>query len=262
VISRCLLYPIGARAGCSRLGATSLPLLRAAYAWVGLARVFSWALDRGLVLANPCEKGGRLYRGNRADKIWSSEDEGNFIKVAPSHLHLPLLLALWTGQRQGDLLKMPWSTYDGKYIRLQQSKTRVRVQIPVGGPLKAALDAAAKVKKGPIILTNSDGRPWTADGFRSSWRKACAAAGVVGVTFHDLRGTTVTRLALAGVTEPEIATITGHDIGDVHNILGRYLNKDPKLAESASRKLETRTNLQTGLQTGLEILGDGTQKTK
>jgi hypothetical protein len=29
-------------------------------------------------------------------------------------------------------------------------------------------------------LLNSDGDPWTADGFRSSWRKACAAAGIVG----------------------------------------------------------------------------------
>ena len=33
--------------------------------------------------------------------------------------------------------------------------------------------------------------------------------GVSGVAFHDLRGTAVTRLALAGCTEAEIASITG-----------------------------------------------------
>jgi hypothetical protein len=38
-------------------------------------------------------------------------------------LHLPLLLALWTGQRQGDLLRLPWSAYDGEHVRLRQSKT-------------------------------------------------------------------------------------------------------------------------------------------
>jgi hypothetical protein len=59
------------------------------------------------------------------------------------------------------------------------------------------------------MLTSSDGKPWTSDGFRASWRKACAAAGVVGVTFHDLRGTAVTRLAIGNATEAEIATITG-----------------------------------------------------
>jgi integrase len=65
---------------------------------------------------------------------------------------------------------------------------------PVGAPLKAMSDATAK--RSTLMLVNSDGQPWTPDGFRSPWRKACAAAGVIGVTFHDLRGTAVTRLAL------------------------------------------------------------------
>ena len=218
---------------------------------------------RGKIRVNPCKDfGSRLYSGSRADKVWTEGDEAAFLARSPAHLHLPLLLALWTGQRQGDLLKLPWSAYDGACIRLRQSKTGVRVTIPVGAPLKAALDAAAKMKKGPIILINTDSRPWTSDGFRSSWRKACAAAGVVGVTFHDLRGSTVTRLALAGATEPEIATIAGHKIGDVRNILDKYLDKDPRLAENVIRKLETRTNLQTELQTGLKSSTHGTEKTK
>jgi integrase len=157
-------------------------------------------------------------------------------------LHLPLLLALWSGQRQGDLVRLPWSAYDGSHIRLRQSKTGARVVVPVGGPLKEALDTAAKAKKGPLILVTSEGKPWTADGFRSSWRKACAVAGIRGVTFNDLRGTAVTRLALAGCTEAEIATLTGHALRDVRSILdANYLQRDPKLAESAIRKLETRT---------------------
>ena len=224
---------------------------QADYAWTVLSWILKWGVMRGKIRVNPCKDfGSRLYSASRADKVWSAEDEALFLAKSAARLHLPLLLALWTGQRQGDLLKLPWSAYDGKFIRLRQSKTGVRVTIPVGMPLKIALDAAAKVKKGPIILVNSDGVPWTSDGFRSSWRKACAAAGVVGVTFHDLRGSTVTRLALAGATEAEIATITGHKIGDVRNILDKYLDRDPALAESAIRKLETRTNLQTGLQTG------------
>jgi len=106
--------------------------------------------------------------------------------------------------------------------------------------LKLALDAAQK--RSPIILTNSDGKPWTSDGFRASWRKACAAAGVRGVTFHDLRGTAVTRLAIAGATEAEIATITGHSLRSVRAILDtHYLARDPALGESAIRKLEKGT---------------------
>ncbi len=212
---------------------------QADYAWTVLARILSWARNRGLIASNPCERGGRLYRGSRADKVWTADDEAAFLEKAPTHLHLALLLALWTGQRQGDLLRLPWSAYDGVRIRLRQSKTGARVVVPVGAPLKTALDNA--IKRSTIILTNVDGKPWTADGFRSSWRKACAKAGIVGLTFHDLRGTAVTRLALAECTQAEIATLTGHSLRDVAAILdAHYLNRDPALARSAITKLERK----------------------
>jgi integrase len=214
---------------------------QADYAWTVLARVLSWSLNRGHIGINPCERGGRLYRGgSRVEKIWTKADEAAFLERAPAHLHLPLLMALWTGQRQGDLLRLPWSSYDGTHIRLRQGKTGARVVVPVGAPLKSMLDASAK--RSTIILTTSDGKPWTSDGFRASWRKACERAGIVGVTFHDLRGTAITRLALAGCTEAEIGTITGHSLRSVRAILdAAYLHRDPALAESAIRKLERRT---------------------
>ena len=220
--------------------ATNSGRRQADYAWTVLARVLSWGLDRGLIAANPCERGGRLYRGTRRDNIWTAADEAAFLQRAPTHLHLPLLLALWTGQRQGDLLRLPWSAYDGTHIRLRQSKTGKRVVVKIGAPLKAALDVAPK--RSTIILVNSEGKPWTSDGFRASWGKACKVAGIVGLTFHDLRGTAVTRLALVGATEPEIASLTGLSLRDVHAILdAHYLARDPALGESAIRKLERGT---------------------
>jgi integrase len=221
--------------------ATGAGRRQADYAWTVLARVLSWSFNRGLVAANPCERGGRLYRGGgRAEKIWTAADEAAFLERAPEHLQLPLLLALWTGQRQGDLLRLPWSGYDGRLIRLRQSKTGARVVIPIGEPLKIKLDATPK--RSTIILTNSDGKPWTSDGFRASWGKACKAASIVGLTFNDLRGTAVTRLAIAECTEAEIATITGHSLRGVRAILdSHYLSRDPALGESAIRKLEKGT---------------------
>ena len=217
---------------------------QADYGWQVLARILSWAHGRGLVAANPCERGGRVYRGTRADKIWTAGDEAAFLQMAPAHLHLPLIMALWTGQRQGDLLRLAWNAYDGTHIRLRQSKTGARVTVKVGEPLKVRLDAAAKTKRSTCVLVNSDGEPWTENGFRSSWRKACAKAGITDLTFHDLRGTAVTRLALAGCTEFEIATVTGHTLRDVRSILdSHYLHRDVALADAAITKLETRTGI-------------------
>jgi integrase len=97
------------------------------------------------------------------------------IETASTPLVDAMMLALWTGQREGDLLKLKWSDYDGKYIRLIQSKTirhgkkgkAKRVTIPVSGPLKTYLDASKK--RGIYILMNTRDQPWTEDGFRSSW---------------------------------------------------------------------------------------------
>jgi len=210
---------------------------QADYAWQVLALVLAWAKERGKITVNPCERGGRLYRGNRVDKVWTDDDEAAFLRTAPANLRLPLLLALWTGQRQGDLLRLTWSAYDGSHIRLRQSKTGVPVRVKVGAPLKAVLDATPKVS--PLILVSTTNKPWTGGGFRASWRIAQAAAGVVGVTFNDLRGTAVTRLALVACTEAEIAAITGHSLRDVRSILdAHYLHRDPALADAAITKLE------------------------
>ena len=135
---------------------------------------------------------------------------------------------------------------------LRQSKTGARVSIPVGAPLKAALDATPK--RSPIILLSTDNKPWTEDGFRSSWRKACKKAGIAGVTFNDLRGTAVTRLALAGCTEAEIATITGHTLRDVRSILdAHYLHRDPALGRGRNQEARSENKFsQTGSQLGLD----------
>ena len=55
-------------------------------------------------------------------------------------------------------------------------------------------------------------------------------AGVSGVNFHDLSGTAVTRFAIAGATEAEIATITRNSLRDVGEILDTdYLRRDSQL---------------------------------
>ncbi|WP_291573991.1 site-specific integrase [Bradyrhizobium sp.] len=215
---------------------------KADYAWTTLARIMSFAKDRGTIATNPCEKGGRLYAADRTDKFWGESEIADLLSIASSEIKLALVLALWTGQRQGDLLRLPWSSYDGSHLRLRQSKGGRRITMPAGAPLKVLLDGTER--RSPLVLTNSYGRPWTSDGFRTSWSKTCARAGIVGLTFHDLRGSAVVRLALAEATVPQIATFTGHSLKDVEAILdAHYLGRDIQLAEAAVLKLEKRTKL-------------------
>ena len=199
---------------------------QADYAWTVLARVLSWAKDRGKITVNPCERGGRVYHGTRVDFVWSVEDEAAFLEHAPAHLHLPLLLALWTGQRQGDLLRLPWSAYNGASIRLRQSQDRR----PRRDPGRRAAQGRARCRQAaradhPDVNRR---RPWTPDGFRASWGKACKKAAIAGVTFNDLRGTAVTRLALVGCTEARDR--------DHHRTQPARRALDPRRALSAPRR--------------------------
>ncbi len=237
------------------------------YAYGTLAPILSWAHNRGLIAKNPCAKGGKLYRGTRANKIWNDEDVERFLRTAPTYLGMAMLLAINTGQRQGDLLRLPWSSNDGATIKLRQRKTGAYVPIPVADALKAALDAAPR--QSPIMLTNSEGKPWSESGFQGAWGKATMRAGIRGLTFHDLRGTAVVTLARAGCNEVEIYSITGHKPSDVQAILTtHYLPRDAEVASNAIAKLnqykaqKVDEKLPTALPTTPKIAKPKTGKSK
>ena len=110
--------------------------------------------------------------------------------------------------------------------------------VPVSARLKTALDATPR--RAVTILATLRGGSWTSDGFRTSRGKACEAARIEGLTFHDLRGTAVTRLALAGCTVPELASITGNSLRDVESILdAHYLGRSSGLESAAIARLES-----------------------
>jgi integrase len=214
---------------------------QADYAWTILMRLCSFARARGLTLYRPPERVERLYHADRAQKIWEQPQLATFMGVASEPLQRALVLAIETGQRQGDLLTLPWSAYQpdeqGRmWIRLTQSKTNRRVNVPVTRRLRAVLDNTKRT--GTVILTDKRELPWQANRFRKQWGDATRKAGIVDRTFHDLRGTAVTRLAEAECSDAEIAAITGHSMRDVGAILDKYLARTDKIALTAIAKLE------------------------
>jgi integrase len=209
---------------------------QADYAWTILMRLLSWARARGLTLYRPPERVDRLYHADRSEKIWEESHVATFMAKASLPLQHALLLALETGQRQGDLLALPWSAYDGQWIRLRQAKTGRRVNIPVTKRLRAVLDNLPRTST--QILTNARGEAWQPNAFRKAWGDTCKRAKISGLHFHDLRGTAVTRLAEADCSHAEIAAITGHSMRDVGAILDKYLARTDKIALAAIAKLE------------------------
>jgi integrase len=207
-----------------------------------LARVLSWAAKDGPLNVNVLIGFERAYASDRSDIIWLPEHIHAFLEIASPEMQLAMVLALHTGQRQADIRRLAWSMYDGASITLRQGKARRLgreapvIRIPCTKALKATLDSAER--KAALILTTKTGLAFKKRYFAEQWESTCKAAGIAGLHFHDIRGTTVTMLAEAGCSVPEIVTITGHSMRRAQEILDKYLARTSRLAESAIAKLE------------------------
>lgn len=222
---------------------------KADYAWSVLTRLFNFAKDRGEITTNPCDRGGRLSKPDRTDNVWTPNDIEAFLSVAAFEVAIVFWAALWTAQRQGDLLRLPRHAIKDGVLRLRQGKTGARVAMPVPRPLAEGLER--NPKHGVTLFNNSEGLPWTSDGFRSSFGKVCEKAQVSNLTFHDLRGTFANRAAAAGCTPSEIASVTGHEVEGAGALGSAYLHRSLELATTCIRRLEENeagSILQNGLQ--------------
>jgi integrase len=141
-----------------------------------ISAMLSWAVQHGKVKYNHLKGFKHLYKSDRKDLIWTQADIDAFNSVACVELQNALTLALHTAQREGDLLRLKWSNYDGSCIRLQQGKTGARVVIPCTKELKRTLDRMEK--RSIFILTTPHGRPFSKSRFLSLWREATERAGI------------------------------------------------------------------------------------
>jgi integrase len=215
-----------------------------------ISAMLTWGRDNGHVHSNHVAGFRRLHSVDRSAMIWLPGHVHAFMAAAPVEMQRALILALHTGQRQGDLLRLAWGSYDGQLVTLRQGKTGRRVEIPCTRALRRMLDATPR--EAAVILTTRTGRPWTPRYFKAQWEAASKAAGIEGLHFHDLRGTAVTMLAEAGCTVPQIASITGHSLKTVTTILDAYLARTKALAGEAVALFENAksTRFANRLQTG------------
>lgn len=187
-----------------------------------LSLVLGWAYRRGHIAYNHATGIDRLApaSGTRADIIWTPDDEATFIEHAPPRLADAFLLALYTLAREADLCGLRWDQFDGRWLVYRPSKTAQSTGVVVHLPvyrLEPLRELVANLSRcTDFMLTTAAGRPWTASNLSKRFNKARAEAGLAGAdrTWHDIRGTGETQLYLAGCTDAEVASISGHAMGD------------------------------------------------
>lgn len=172
--------------------------------------MFGWAIEAGWIDHSPLTKVKRLAGGHLP--AWTPQDAAQAIAGLPEHLRRPVVLALYTGQRRGDLVRLAWSAYDGQRIRVRQQKTGAALMVPAHPALKAELDAWRAVTQSTLMLVNKFGRAWRPSNLSKQLGEALAKIDgfPAGRNIHGLRKLAAANMAQAGCTLHEIASITGH----------------------------------------------------
>lgn len=156
---------------------------------VVLRLVFRWALDRGLVAADPCVSVKRLRQPTR-DRLLTAGEYEAIRSQAPARLQIIMDLAYLTGQRIGDVLAIRRADLGDEGIAFTQQKTGKRLIVGWTPELRDAV-ARAKALTGNLSpMTLFYARGGATPKHQNVWRafKASAErAGVRDVTLHDLR---------------------------------------------------------------------------
>lgn len=214
-----------------------------------LRQVFDVAVEYRLHDRNPAAMVKYVESFSEGHKAWDVKDIEAFERCHPvgSTARLAMSLALYTGQRRGDLIVLGpknLKTQDGRegleFTQEKNGKRKpVKLWIPIADELQDILSSSSLGEK--AFIQTKFGRPFSSDGFGNRFRKWCEEAGLQGLSIHGLRKSAAARLAETGCTEQEIMAITGHSTSKEVIRYTRSANQK-KRALNAISKFEDSTS--------------------
>lgn len=171
-----------------------------------LSSVYTKAIRWGWCSTNPCRGVERNHEARRRRYIDDAELE-KLRETAADHMRAVIDLAVLTGMRKKDLLKIRLSDIreDGLYV--EQSKTGKRQLFEWTEALRDAVSRAKTPRRGIgslYLFANRAGHPYTTTGFDSIWQRVKKKSGIKDLRFHDLR-------AKAGSDASNATELLGHD---------------------------------------------------
>ena len=213
-----------------------------------LSVLLSHSIDLGWRRDNPARGVKQFKVGEH--RAWTDAEVSRFREFWPADTmqRRAMELALYTGQRRGDLAAMTKADVEGNAIRVIQSKTGVRVSIPMHQTLQAQLAILTKRtlfdrRRRAVAVTllhTSEGKPFDNVYFGSWFKDAIRDAGLPDdCQLHGLRKTAARMLAEAGCTELKIMSITGRKTSRMVAAYTRDADQRMR-ANAAILKLERR----------------------
>jgi integrase len=169
-----------------------------------------YGVERGLLKENGAASVRRVRDKTDGHLPWTDEQIEAFEARHPvgTKANLAMRLMLYTAQRRSDAIRMGKQNVKDGWLIVRQQKTGQRVEIPILPILQEAID---NTPCGDLtFLVTSFGKGFSMAGFGNWFRDRCNEAGLHDRSAHGLRKSALTRLADAGMTTHQIASISGH----------------------------------------------------
>jgi integrase len=208
-----------------------------------LRRILVVAKKRGLLDGVPEIE---WLRAPKPDFDFLDFDEADrLVKAADGEWRWMILIGLRTGLRQGELLALRWEDVDLKtgLLRVRQSVTRGHVTEPKSGkgrdvPLSDDAVVAFKTQRhlrGPLVFCDQDGKMLVKTECKWPLWRACQRAGLRRISWHVLRHSFASHLAMRGVPLKVVQELLGHATMDMTM---RYAHLSPNIPREAVKALD------------------------
>ncbi len=171
--------------------------------------LMAFAVRRDYRDSNPAAEISLIRSGEY--RSWTDEELAQFEQRWPRGTTERLIyeLALYTGQRRGDIAKMTWADIKDGGINVVQEKTGAKLWLPIHPSLSAELALAPRTHA--VLVAGASGASFTPSWLGTFFANAIDEASLPrGCVLHGLRKAAARQLAEAGATDSEIMSITGH----------------------------------------------------
>ena len=240
-----------------------------------LRAALSAAMREGILTRNVAALADPPRVPERAPTILTASQAQRLIAATATERDFPLwVLALATGARQGELLGLHWDDFDPELgeLRIARTLQRVRGAWVFGEPKTSrsrrtlllptvAIAALARqhaqqlterLAAGPgwqdgdgLVFTTATGSPRQGTHVTKVFQRTCIATGLPLIRFHDLRHTTATVLAAAGIPVRDVQDQLGHST--VLTTLRTYVHVVPEAQRAVANALD---GILTGQESG------------
>ena len=168
--------------------------------------------DNPAIIYNPvCDIKFYPEEERARQRFITQEEKIKLLPYMSERLRNLVIVAMKTGLRQGEQLRLKWADLDfeNNRILVRKSKARKQRRIPMHEDVKFIFNRLPRT--GEYVFCDSEGKPYSRHGFiRSEFELAAQKLGIDNLVYHDLRHTFGSDLAAAGASAKMIKEFMGH----------------------------------------------------